>query len=655
MFSARFILSRNSIYSKLSIKQNLSIFSSDRLLSTSWQQDLIETGESIALEAPVDGVSIRLLSNSDIAPDLTTDLRNASRTDGQTSGNVKPTNKASKSKSKRAHVPLQNLLSEIYGDTGEVLPSKNAIKRRAKINPTVESATLESSDFKLTKLDVGAKSPPRLKHGLERVLFSPGPVFLQDPRTGVFNFDKTLNTIPAVESFDYSKLNPYTIASKDKVLKKMAIKYKRKYYASTSSITSVLSKLILSITGMRPVNLDRLSIPFIEKSALHTKFSCGPTGIVLKYSDGVYGIDHYKPSEETRNVLMQLGHVLEAMLCEDKKSFKRLLKTDNASTDITLSPSTYSYSLAENFLMRAQLDCQHPDLPNKSFDIKTRATAAIRFNSNDYQSHTGYKIRKLTGVYESFEREYFDMLRSTFLKYSLQVRIGKMDGIFVSYHNTASIYGFQYIPLEQMDEDLFGNSTFADDSFAFSVKLFNRLLDIATARFPKRDLKIIFDEAKEQSIVCVIQPACSLKGSAKRHIAKSNSDMSSASDKSELSEWDASRAVRFQIKTRSIINDINVEGLPFVKHDAGDKWELHYDILDAGVTDKTVSRAEKKLVGRTGSSKASGYFLNEMRINSIYEEELGEKPDFVNGNDTLGKEDEAFTGKDVHHGINGTD
>lgn len=39
------------------------------------------------------------------------------------------------------------------------------------------------------------------------------------------------------------------------------------------------------------------------------------------------------------------------------------------------------------------------------------------------------------------------MTRSAFLKYSMQVRIGNMDGIFVAYHNTARIFGFQYISL----------------------------------------------------------------------------------------------------------------------------------------------------------------------------------------------------------------
>ena len=40
---------------------------------------------------------------------------------------------------------------------------------------------------------------------------------------------------------------------------------------------------------------------------------------------------------------------------------------------------------------------------------------------------------------------------------SFQARIGNMDGVFVAYHNTARIFGFQYIPLEEMDRRLFGS------------------------------------------------------------------------------------------------------------------------------------------------------------------------------------------------------
>jgi hypothetical protein len=50
------------------------------------------------------------------------------------------------------------------------------------------------------------------------------------------------------------------------------------------------------------------------------------------------------------------------------------------------------------------------------------------------------------GAHFVFHR-FYDMSRAAFLKYSMQVRIGDMDGIFVAYHNTARIFGFQYISL----------------------------------------------------------------------------------------------------------------------------------------------------------------------------------------------------------------
>ena len=33
-----------------------------------------------------------------------------------------------------------------------------------------------------------------------------------------------------------------------------------------------------------------------------------------------------------------------------------------------------------------------------------------------------------------------------------------MDGVYVAYHNTARIFGFQYVPVEEMDERLFGGT-----------------------------------------------------------------------------------------------------------------------------------------------------------------------------------------------------
>ena len=48
-------------------------------------------------------------------------------------------------------------------------------------------------------------------------------------------------------------------------------------------------------------------------------------------------------------------------------------------------------------------------------------------------------------MFDSYEREFYDMARSAFMKYNLQVRIGCMKGIFVAYHSTKEIFGFEFL------------------------------------------------------------------------------------------------------------------------------------------------------------------------------------------------------------------
>jgi Mitochondrial protein Pet127 len=85
--------------------------------------------------------------------------------------------------------------------------------------------------------------------------------------------------------------------------------------------------------------------------------------------------------------------------------------------------------------MRAQLDAQDPRLPGSGvFDIKTRATVAIRYDPLNYkvshrdmqegcgtncsiQKNVGYLIKTTQGALESFEREHYDLIRAAFLKY----------------------------------------------------------------------------------------------------------------------------------------------------------------------------------------------------------------------------------------------
>jgi hypothetical protein len=119
----------------------------------------------------------------------------------------------------------------------------------------------------------------------------------------------------------------------------------------------------------------------------------------------------------------------------------------------------------------------HPYLPRETFDLKTRATAAIRMNASDYAEFVKYRLYRSHGFWNSFIREYYDMTRSAFLKYSFQVRIGNMDGLFVAYHNTQEIFGFQYVAREELDQVLFGNSQLGDQAFTLSLSLLNLSLN----------------------------------------------------------------------------------------------------------------------------------------------------------------------------------
>lgn len=99
------------------------------------------------------------------------------------------------------------------------------------------------------------------------------------------------------------------------------------------------------------------------------------------------------------------------------------------------------------------------------------------------------------------------MMRSAFLKYrysptafeidvpcinvdmsffSFQVRIGHMDGVMVTYHNTDEIFGFQYISRNEMDARLFGTSKMGDEAFKYSLLMMEKVFAKATAQHPRQ-------------------------------------------------------------------------------------------------------------------------------------------------------------------------
>ncbi|KFY52871.1 hypothetical protein V496_08100 [Pseudogymnoascus sp. VKM F-4515 (FW-2607)] len=359
------------------------------------------------------------------------------------------------------------------------------------------SGSVHAQRLKLVPVEKPQPPVPGLVCGLERVLFNQGVYRLRDPHTRVYNFDPYLESITPVKEFDYNALKEYITSSRDKTLIDTAVTEGSKYTGSTSSMTSALAHFHYLLSKWRPVNHDQLSRGFPNPLASFTAIQRAPAGIFLRRRDGVYAIDANK-GFDTSNVLQWLGKSMEKFLTSDKEEYRKYRKehSHTLTDDDKNSPESYHYTTFGDFLMRSQLDAHDPRLPGTGmYDLKTRAVISIRRDATDYEEGLGYEITSRHGEYDSYEREYYDMARSAFLKYSLQVRMGRMDGIFVAFHNTERIFGFQYLPLPEMDQSLHGSTdtTLGDSEFKVSLDLMNKVLDRATEKFPEESLEVQFE------------------------------------------------------------------------------------------------------------------------------------------------------------------
>ncbi|KAH9179300.1 mitochondrial protein Pet127-domain-containing protein [Lactarius sanguifluus] len=95
-----------------------------------------------------------------------------------------------------------------------------------------------------------------------------------------------------------------------------------------------------------------------------------------------------------------------------------------------------------------------------------------------------------------------------FLKYNFQARIGNMDGVFVAYHNTKKIFGFQYIPLSEMDARLFGDDAVGDAVFERCLTLLEAVLEEATRELPHQSIRLTAEKSqREDNLKVFLEPA----------------------------------------------------------------------------------------------------------------------------------------------------
>jgi hypothetical protein len=375
---------------------------------------------------------------------------------------------------------------------------KDAMVRLVKSRPSPRSKAaanklpievLAPADFDFEPIPVDDPPPvPMLAYGLDRVLFNPGVYHLQDPRSRVYNFDPYLEKIMPVNEFNFDALSAYKTSSKDNTLLSMTRKLDAKYTGSTSSMSGILQHFHFLLSAFRPLNHDVLSKSYPDASNKFTKITTGPSAAFLRYKDGVYALDADK-TYDSPNIMSWLGHSLEKLLTSDRSEFERFRRSSLEETPPEDDSSRcFHYTRQGKILMRSQLDAHDPRLPGTGvFDLKTRAVVSIRMNHTEYEEGTGYQLRYARGEWESFEREFYDMTRATLLKYSLQVRMGRMDGIFIAFHNIERIFGFQYLSIADIDQVIHGqtNTCLGDQEFKLSVGLLEQLMERATAKFPE--------------------------------------------------------------------------------------------------------------------------------------------------------------------------
>ncbi|TLD19798.1 hypothetical protein PspLS_09568 [Pyricularia sp. CBS 133598] len=387
-------------------------------------------------------------------------------------------------------------LSAASGKDGPSDTSKSSteVKKKGK---SYSIHYVKADDLELQPIEKPQPPVPGVEYGLDRVLFNPGVYHLQCPRTQVYNFDPYLSKIMPIEEFDFSALKRYVTSSKDQTLIQMASSLGKKYTGSTSSMTASLAHFHYLISGWRSITTKSITRETPIESSNFTRITRAPAAAFLHYKDGTYAIDADKEFDRS-TILSMLGKSMEKLLTLPKEEYENYHRDRShlLSEATREDPEAFHYTTLGDFLMRSQLDAHNPRLPGTGmYDLKTRAVLSIRMESANVKNGLGYEIRKRFGEFESFEREYVDMIRSAFLKYSMQVRMGRMDGIFVAYHNTERIFGFQYIPLEEMDYSIHGTTDrkLGDEEFKLSVTLLNKVLDKATARFPGKTLRLHFE------------------------------------------------------------------------------------------------------------------------------------------------------------------
>ncbi|KAF8908913.1 mitochondrial protein Pet127-domain-containing protein [Gymnopilus junonius] len=404
----------------------------------------------------------------------------------------------------------------------------------------------------------------RLAHNLDRTLFNPGVHWLRDPRSHVYNYTPWLERIPKVNDFAFERLTGFIKSSRDEDLRALAKQEDKKYAGSTSSLSGMLSHIYFLLSEYKEADCTILSQHFKNEPSAFTAGQRMPTTW----------------DDPDKNVLTWLGTLLENFLTKSPEEFKQFMRIESAPIENDEKPKlreAFRFAKSDKFVMRSQLDCQDDRLPGTGvFDIKTRACVSIRMDILNFEENAGYLIRSQHGIFESFEREYYDLIRSAFLKYTFQVRIGNMDGVMVTYHNTERIFGFQYISRDEMDERLFGPTPgIGDKVFNHSIRLLEATLEEASQVFPEQSVLCGFETRMPGKVLDVfVQPA----------------------------EWEGEEEerpiVKLAVTLEHELNGTPVKASSAMRAMPNDEWKVTYKISRVSLPDFEIRNDYKQFIQR---------------------------------------------------------
>ena len=333
----------------------------------------------------------------------------------------------------------------------------------------------------------GFEVVPTLNSALDPIIKYPGLYRLEDMKSAIGkDFYEFYKRIPQPHEIDMKKISNWKPPSLDNRLVNLGKQYGVKFVMSTSSISSVLSQMLYLISNFKEANYSML-YSFTDSSEMRYMSSQkkGSTCFLRRASESpeIWALDSDSgPFEADHQILMDMGHIIEKMCTMEPAEFEGcFLKSKQDLGKFKIPNEDYHrlMKIEDDMLIRSQLDCQGKDLEGNNivFEIKSRALAFMRYRVTEYYKFLDYPISKMFGVDNSYEREYYDMIRGAFAKYFKQMHIGRMHGGLVFYHSTFETIGFEYVKLPDIKEVICESSYKADAIFYASSKLTTMILN----------------------------------------------------------------------------------------------------------------------------------------------------------------------------------